>query len=140
LLDAGLYKTHTKLDFIRRFHKMGVPIVAGTDAITTFGDYAIGLELLHRAGLSTMEVIVSATSLAAKALGWQDQVGTVNTGMLADLIYVDGDPLTEIQALDRVISVVLDGKLAVDKEVEKDTTVSAATDNAATLSTTLKYQ
>jgi imidazolonepropionase-like amidohydrolase len=118
LLDAGLYKTNTKLDFVRRFHEMGVPIVAGTDAITTFGDYAIGLELLHRAGLSTMDVIIAATSLAAEAIGWQDRVGAVKPGMLADMVYVDGDPLTDIKALDRVVSVVLGGEPVFDREME----------------------
>lgn len=118
-LDAGLYKTHTKLEFIGRFHEMGVPIVAGTDSISQFGDYAIGLELLHRAGLSPMEVIVSATSLAARAIGREDKVGVVKPGMLADLVYLDGDPLADIQAFDRVVSVVLNGRLVVDKRFEE---------------------
>ena len=68
-LDGNRYKIETKLDFVRRFHELGAPIVAGTDAIQQFGDYAIGLELLHRAGLSPMEVIVAATSGAAQAIG-----------------------------------------------------------------------
>jgi len=118
-LDAGLYKTNTKLEFIGRFHEMGVPIAAGTDSISKFGDYAIGLQLLHRAGLSPMEVIVSATSLAARSIGMQDKVGTVRPGMLADLVYVDGDPLADITVLDRVESVVLNGRLAFDKRFDE---------------------
>lgn len=57
LLDEYRYKIETKLDFVRRFYEMGAPIVMGTDAIQQFGDYALGLELLHRAGLSPMDVI-----------------------------------------------------------------------------------
>ena len=48
-LDDLRYKLDTKLNFVRRFHDMGAQIVAGTDAIATFGEYAIGLELLGRA-------------------------------------------------------------------------------------------
>jgi imidazolonepropionase-like amidohydrolase len=118
-LDAALYKTNTKLEFIGRFHEMGVPIVAGTDSISRFGDYAIGLELFHRAGLSPMEVIVSATSLAAKAIGMEGQVGTVKPGMLADFVYVDGDPLADVSVLDRVSSVVLNGQVVVDKRFDE---------------------
>jgi imidazolonepropionase-like amidohydrolase len=117
-LEAALYKTNTKLEFIGRFHEMGVPIAAGTDSISRFGDYAIGLQLLHRAGLSPMEVIVSATSVAAKSIGMADKVGRVKRGMLADLVYVDGDPLADVAVLDRVSSVVLNGQVVVDKRFD----------------------
>ena len=89
---------------------MGAPIVAGTDAISVFGDYAVGLELFHRAGLSPMDVIISATSLAAKAIGVEDELGTVKPGMLADFIYLDGDPLENVQKLNNVETVVLNDK------------------------------
>ena len=115
LLDASLYKTDTKLEFVRRFHEMGVPIVAGTDSIATFGDYAIGLELLHRAGLSPMDTIRAATSVAATSIGLDDRVGTIKPGMLADLVYVDGDPLSQVAALGRVRAVILAGQLVAEK-------------------------
>jgi len=133
-LDAGLYKTNSKLEFIRCFHEMGIPIAAGTDSISQFGDYAIGLELLHRAGLSPMDVIMSATSVAAKSIDMQDKVGTLKPGMLGDLVYVDGDPLADITALGRVVSVVLDGELVVDKQIETTIDVSAHSDSRIVLS------
>jgi imidazolonepropionase-like amidohydrolase len=117
-LNAALYKTETKLEFVGRFHEMGVPIVAGTDSITQFGDYALGLELLHRAGLSPMEVIMSATSLAAQALGMESQIGVLRPGMLADLVYVEGNPLRRLEALSEVVAVVSNGNLVVDKWLE----------------------
>jgi imidazolonepropionase-like amidohydrolase len=113
-LDGNLHKLETKLDFVRRFHEMGAPIVAGTDAIQEFGDYAIGLELLHRAGLSPMDVIVAATSGAARAMGVESEVGTLRPGLLADLVYLDGDPLADNLALGRVLGVVLGGRVVVD--------------------------
>jgi imidazolonepropionase-like amidohydrolase len=115
LRDGYRYKIETKLDFVRRFHQLGAKIVAGTDAIQRFGDFAVGLELLHRAGLSPMGVIVAATSLAAEAVGIEQSVGTLKPGMQADLIYVDGDPLADLGALSRVETVVLGGELVVDR-------------------------
>ena len=101
-----------------RFHRLGAKIVAGTDAIQRFGDFALGLELLHRAGLSPMEVIVAATSLAAQAVGMDETVGTLKPGMAADLIYLDGDPLRDLGALS-VDAVVLAGDLVVDRRRER---------------------
>ena len=102
-----------------RFHQLGAMIVAGTDAIQRFGDFALGLELLHRAGLSPMEVIVAATSLAARAIGMEETVGTLKPGLAADLIYLDGDPLSDLGALARVDAVVLGGELVVDQRREQ---------------------
>jgi imidazolonepropionase-like amidohydrolase len=120
LRDAFRYKIETKLDFVRRFHEFGAQIVAGTDAIQRFGDFALGLELLHRAGLSPMEVIGSATSLAAKAIGMEGEVGAIAPGQHADLIYIDGDPLVDIGALSRVSTVILGGDIVVDKRCPID--------------------
>lgn len=118
-LDANIYKLDTKLDFLRRFHKMGVPVVMGTDAIREFGDYAIGLDLMYRSGLSPMELIVSATSAAAKAIDMGDKVGTLKPGMLADFIYLDGNPLTDAGVFNQVAAVVLNGQLVIDKRLEE---------------------
>jgi imidazolonepropionase-like amidohydrolase len=120
LRDAFRYKIETKLDFVRRFHEFGAQIVAGTDAIQRFGDFALGLELLHRTGLSPMEVIGSATSLAAKAIGMEGEVGAIAPGQHADLIYIDGDPLVDIGALSRVSTVILGGDIVVDKRCPID--------------------
>ena len=57
-----------------------------------------------------MDAIVAATSLNAAALG-QDRIGTLAPGMDADLIAVDGDPLTDITALQRVVFVMKGGKV-----------------------------
>ncbi|MGH2613733.1 MAG: amidohydrolase family protein [Thermomicrobiales bacterium] len=113
-LDGNLYKQETKLDFVRRFYELGAPIVAGTDAIQEFGDYAIGLELLRRAGMPEMNVIGAATGGAARAMGVEGEVGTVRPGLLADLVYIDGDPLADIRAMGRVLGVIQGGRVVVD--------------------------
>jgi imidazolonepropionase-like amidohydrolase len=119
LRDTYRYKIDTKLDFVRRFHELGAVIVAGTDAIQRFGDFAVGLELLHRAGLSPMEVIVAATSRAARAVGMEGSVGALKPGQHADLLYVEGDPLVDLGALSRVETVVLGGEVVVDRRRER---------------------
>ena len=105
------YKLDTKLDFVRRFHDMGAQIVAGTDAIATFGDYAIGLELLGRAGLSPMAVLQSATRIAAEAIGIGDVVGTIAEGKEADLVVVRGDPSRDLRCTNDVVLVVRAGEI-----------------------------
>jgi imidazolonepropionase-like amidohydrolase len=132
-LDDNLYKLDTKLDFIRRFYEMGAPIVAGTDAIQVFGDYAIGLELLHRAGLSPMDVIVAATGGAARAMGVEAEVGTVRPGLLADLVYLDGDPLADVRAMGRVLGVVQNGRVVVDSRFDLGEGVPALPKDARVL-------
>ena len=133
LLDEYRYKIETKLDFVRRFYELGAPIVMGTDAIQQFGDYALGLELLHRAGLSPMDVILAATGRAAQALGSEREVGMVRPGMHADFIFIDGDPLEDVRALGRVVSVVQAGRTVVDKRFDMGVTKSALIDGTVPL-------
>ena len=74
----------------------GVPIALGSDV-----SLATGLEIqrmVHH-GLTPAEALVAATSTAAEALGLGEHIGTVAEGKLADLIIVDGDPLTEPRLL-----------------------------------------
>jgi imidazolonepropionase-like amidohydrolase len=110
-VDDLKYKLESKLDFVRRFYEMGARIVAGTDAIATFGDYAIGLELLARAGIPNMQVVQAATRVAADAIGFGTIVGTVEVGKEADLIAVRGDPLTDIRCLNDIAMVMRAGKI-----------------------------
>ena len=87
-------------------------IAAGSD----FGGYAQSenageIEALHRAGMTPMQAIQAATRVGAELLGWQDRIGTVEPGKLADLVAVPGDPLADLSALRRVQFVMLGGKV-----------------------------
>ena len=99
--------------FQRAIKHSGLKILMGTDA----GAGAHGRnadELITRVrdgGQSPMDAIISATSLNARALGLADRVGTVQAGMDADLVAVDGDPLKDITALSRVVFVMKAGKI-----------------------------
>jgi imidazolonepropionase-like amidohydrolase len=80
----------------------------------------LGRELaLKAAVLGPMEAMVSATRTNAEILGLGDQLGTVETGKIADLIVVDGDPLEDIglfeQGRERVLMVLRDGRILKDR-------------------------
>ena len=89
----------------------GVRIAFGTDAgVDPHGENAheFGL-LVEWGGLSPMEALVAATGNAAALLGWDDRLGTLAAGKLADIVAVAGDPLQDIHATERVSFVMKDG-------------------------------
>ncbi len=95
-------------------HQMGVKLIAGTDAgvtHTAFDNYPLCLELAVAGGMTNMQAIQSGTSLAAEALGISDIVGTIQPGVEADVIAVDGDPLEDISALWNIAMVMKAGEL-----------------------------
>jgi imidazolonepropionase-like amidohydrolase len=100
----------------------GIPIAMGTDAGVPFvrhGDNAIELVLMVEAGLSPVQSIVASTSNAARAVGLQDEIGTIEVGKCADLLVVDGDPLAEIGVLtkkERIRMVMQSGQVVVDNK------------------------
>ena len=90
----------------------GVNIVAGTDSpIFPYG-LALIIELQNYvdAGLSPSAALRTATSNAATAMGAGDEIGRLASGMLADLVIVDGDPLTRITDLLQVQGVMVNGR------------------------------
>ena len=97
----------------------GVKVVAGTDAGGFIhANNAHELELLVKHGLSPMQAIQAATGWAAECVGLGNEIGTVETGKLADLLIIDGDPLSDIKILqekDRIKQVLLGGKAFVDR-------------------------
>src|SRR5262245_4143531 len=83
---------------------MKIMMGSGADGSTyAHGTQALDLEMLvKRAGLTPARAIQAATTINAEALGWQDQVGSIDKGKYADLIAVSGDPLADITELQRV--------------------------------------
>lgn len=81
----------------------GLPIGFATDAVVIpHGENGKEFAVRVRLGESPMAAIVAATSLNAEIMGWQDLVGSLETGKLADIIAVPGDPLRDITALEHV--------------------------------------
>ncbi len=91
---------------VTALYEAGVPILAGTDANHASGAPAViphgeslhhELELLVDAGLSTVDALRAATSLPAQHFGLTDR-GIIQPGRRADLVLIDGDPITDISA------------------------------------------
>lgn len=99
---------------VKAFKKAGVPIVAGTDAGTSGIIWGFSLHdelaLLVDAGLTTEEVLASATRLPATWLGLGDKLGTVETGKYADLILLDANPLKDIRNTTKIAGVFFNGR------------------------------
>ena len=100
------------LQSFREAADAGVPIVAGTDAGTPgnpHGSVAVEVKFLVEAGFSPAAALRSATATAASVIGMADKVGSIRPGLWADLIFVEGDPLADINALDRLRGVMKGG-------------------------------
>jgi imidazolonepropionase-like amidohydrolase len=65
-------------------------------------------------GLTPIEAIRAATVNAADLMGWQDRVGAIEAGKYADLIAVEGDPLSDITQLQNVKFVMKGGMVVKD--------------------------
>jgi imidazolonepropionase-like amidohydrolase len=106
----------------RRALAAGIPIAFGTDAgVFPHGLNARELTLRVREGEAPMQAIVSATKLSARVMGWEDRIGTVESGKYADLIAVEEDPLSDISVLERVSWVMKGGGVYRD-EIGKERT------------------
>jgi len=96
---------------VQQARSLGVKIASGYDASTPErqGRNANELVALTKRGLTPLEAIQAATVNAAELLGWQDRVGAIEAGKYADLIAVDGDPLSDITVVQRVKFVMKGG-------------------------------
>ena len=93
-----------------RAHRKGVKIVFGTDAgVFPHGKNNLEFIYMADAGFSNTEILRAATIEAATMLHLNDKIGTLETGKLADIVAVDGDPLTDIRSMLKVVMVMKDG-------------------------------
>ena len=99
-------------DLVQRASKTpGLKIVFGTDAVA--GSHGRNAEefidRVRDGGVNPMTAMVSANSLGAEALGMGDRIGSIAPGMQADIIALDGNPLTDITSVRRVVFVMKGG-------------------------------
>jgi len=88
---AALVEAHRGA--VREAHRRGIPIAMGTDCpVTPHGRNAEELELLVASGLTPSEALAAGTSVAARLLGLEGEIGRVAVGLRADLLVVAGDP------------------------------------------------
>lgn len=103
--------TEAQRQVFTKAHEAGVRISFGTDAgVYPHGDNARQFVIMVQRGMSPMDAIKAATSVAAEVIGWGEDVGTLTTGRFGDLIAVRGDPLTDVSLL-QAIDVVVKGGL-----------------------------
>ncbi len=100
---------------ILKAHQAGVIVAAGTDAGGPVGYNFQGynlpweVKLFVQAGLTPMEALVAATRNGAMVIGVEDQLGTVATGKLADLLILSANPLEDIENIRKIETVIYKG-------------------------------
>jgi imidazolonepropionase-like amidohydrolase len=106
------------VDTMGQLRKRGVRVLPGGDygfAWNPHGTYARDLLLfVDVLGFTPMETLVAATRMGGEIMGRPDDLGQVKPGFLADLLLVDGDPLTDIKRLQRpeaLLMIMKDGRL-----------------------------
>lgn len=93
-------------------HRAGVNIAFGTDSgVSAHGDNAQEFELMVKAGMSSLKALQSATLGAAKLLGQESKLGSIEVGKFADIIAVSRNPLIHIETMENVDVVIKSGKL-----------------------------
>lgn len=103
-------RKHTSMEYAL---EAGLRLLAGTDSFiggVRFGAMPDEMCWLVEYGCTPMQAIQAATLWAAQSMGWTD-IGALQPGKLADVIAVEGDPLADIRAADKVILVVREGKI-----------------------------
>jgi hypothetical protein len=91
------------MTFINEYKNRGGRVTTGSDNGFIYQTYGFGyireLELMREAGFHPLEVIRSATLYGAQALGMEKEIGSIETGKLADLVIIDVNPLENLQLL-----------------------------------------
>jgi imidazolonepropionase-like amidohydrolase len=127
MVDRGVYITPTFTVFrnygaalgtaennLSQFVKLGGKVALGNDYGGGPGTFELGIpmfeiEEMTLAGMTPMQIIVASTSNAAHVIRMSDSLGTLAAGKLADVLIVNGDPLTDLKALAAIRCVVHGG-------------------------------
>lgn len=97
---------------LKRAFEAGVKVAFGTDAaVYPHGLNAHEFAVYVRLGMTPIQAIRTATLNAADLLGWSDKVGSIEAGKWADIVAVDGDPISDITTLQQVKFVMKGGEV-----------------------------
>ena len=100
------------LEAVGKALRAGVRVAVGTDFVGFPVRQGVReLALLVEAGMTPMQAIQAATRVNAELLGWEDRIGAVEAGKLADVIAVRGDPLRDLSLLEDVSFVMKGGRV-----------------------------
>ena len=114
-LDVSDTQTYDSL--VQHVLKSGVKFAAGSDMGWYFPGKTRGqtsvsrFPVLHQAGMPSLDVLRAITTNAAEMMGWQDRVGAIEPGKLADIVAVAGDPIADITEIERVRFVMKNGEV-----------------------------
>lgn len=108
-------RAESRLDVMRRMldYCLKDRIVPGTDSGVNnlaFGHLDYDLQLLVEVGFTPAEALISATRISAEAIGMEDEIGTIEPGKVADLVAVEGDPTSDVNAFSKVRAVFQEGQ------------------------------
>jgi imidazolonepropionase-like amidohydrolase len=114
-LDTRKKFVEKELEVVQLLHKAGVPFLAGTDTppgVYIFPGFSLHEELQRfvAAGFTPLEALQTATLNPARFFQMEDQLGTVEKGKIADLVFLDANPLVDIHNTQRVTAVILNGR------------------------------
>ncbi len=111
-LQKNIDTTEAQRQAFTRAVQLGATIVFATDAaVYPNGLNARQFRIMVQRGMTPMQAIQSATSVAAKAMAWDDRVGALVPGRFGDLVAVKGDPLADITVLEHVDTVLKGGEV-----------------------------
>ena len=110
MLEKARFVHQRRLERFRAAVDGGAKIVFGTDSsVIPHGDNAIQFSRMVELGMTPMQAIQSATTVAAELMDWQGETGAVAPGYFADIIAVRGNPLDDISVLEDVFFVMKGG-------------------------------
>jgi imidazolonepropionase-like amidohydrolase len=109
--ELGEQVFQKELAIVGALHRAGIPVVAGTDQTVPGHSLHREIELYVQAGFTPMEAIQAATIVSARAMGLDQESGTVETGKRGDLILIKGNPLEDIHNTRNVEYVITNGTL-----------------------------
>lgn len=111
--NRALQQQRARMEFVREFANSGGIVVAGSD---TPNPYVIPgfslhkeLELLVRAGLTPMQALQAATLNASKTIRKERSLGTISANKIADIVILNGDPLSDITQTNNIYLVLKKG-------------------------------
>ena len=118
LMVRGMHMLPRVAQTIRRAREIGVKVVTGAD--TSYGPMSVTrisheIAAFVELGMSPLEAIQSATLVAAELFRIESRTGAVEPGLEADLIVVQGNPLEDIVALQDVVVVISNGRVAMNR-------------------------
>src|SRR5580692_248643 len=113
-----------ELQVVQMLHKAGVPFLAGTDTppgVYIFPGFSLHEELQRfvAAGFSPLEALQTATLNPARFFQMEGELGTIETGKLADMILLDANPLDDIRNTQKIAAVMMNGRYFSRADLQK---------------------